>query len=92
MDFFQKFSILSWNIKGASSKVARRHVRELIMLHHPSLFCVYETRVQFTKVEKFWSSMGYKPIFIQEANGNCGGIWILSCSTDIDISLLDSMH
>ena len=31
---------------------------------HLSLFCVYETRVQFAKVENFWTSVGYIAVFI----------------------------
>lgn len=92
MDCFQNFSVLSWNIRGASSRNARRNVRDLIMLHHPSLFCIFETHVLFIKVEKFWLSLGYKPMFIHEAHGHAGAIWILSRTDNSDFCLIDSIN
>lgn len=74
MDLFNDVSIISWNIRGAFSKTARRHVRDIVHLHHPSLFLVYETHGVFANVENLWLSLGYKLIFCQEARGHAGGI------------------
>lgn len=92
MDFYNNLSILSWNIRGAFGRNKRRHVRDIVSQYHPSLFLVYETHVQFAKVDKFWHSLGYKLLFIQEARGYCGGIWVLSNRDDVNFSLVDSMH
>lgn len=92
MDSFNNFSILSWNIRGASSREARRHVRDLVKSHQPSLFCVCETHVPFSRVEKLWASLGYKPLFLQEARGHSGGLWVLSNSTATTFTLVDSMQ
>lgn len=43
-------------------------------------------------MEKFWSNLGFKPLFIQEVIGHAGGIWVLSCIDDIVVSITDSMH
>jgi hypothetical protein len=67
-------------------------VKDLVRMHHPSIFCVLETHILFSGVEKFWFSLGYKPIFLQEAHGHSGGIWVLSNSSDIVFTLLDSMR
>lgn len=90
MDLFNNFNIMSWNIRGASNINARRHVHDLIRMHHPSLFCVYETHVLFSKVERFWLALGYKPVFLQEAQGHSKGIWILSAIDDVTFSLVDT--
>lgn len=92
MDLFCDFSIISWNIRGALGQSTRRHLRDVISQHHPSLFLLYETHGLFVKVEAFWENLGYKPLFLQEANGHSGGIWILSCVNDITVSLTDSIH
>lgn len=67
MDCFNNFSILSWNIRGAMSSTARRHARDLVRKYKPSLFCICETHVPFVKVNKFWKSLGYDPLFLREA-------------------------
>lgn len=84
--------MISWNILGAFSSNTRHHVRDLIKTHNPYVFCVYEIHVQFTKVEKFWSFMNYKPIDIQESRGNSGGIWIFSCVGNTTTTILDNVH
>lgn len=92
MDCFHNFSILAWIIRGAFSPNAKRHVRDLVKTHQPSLFCVCETHGPFVKVSKFWRSLGYNAIFIQEARGHSGGIWVLSSLQDTIFELIDSMY
>lgn len=91
MDLFHNLSILSWNIRGAFGRSTKRHVRDIINTHHPSLFLVYETHGPFAKAEKMWGVLGYKPVFIEEARGHSGGIWVLSCRDDLTYSLIHSM-
>lgn len=61
MEVYKNFSILSWNIRGAFGKVSRRHVRDLVNLHHPSMFFLYETHEAFDKVAKLWLSWVTNP-------------------------------
>lgn len=68
------FSILSWNVRGASNDMAKRHIKELIRKHKPKLIFLIETHVQFAKVRNFWQRVGYIPIHIVEAQGHYGGI------------------
>lgn len=91
MDSFNNFSILAWNIRGASNRVTKRHVRELVKSHQPALFYVCETHVLFTRVERFLLSLGYKPLFIHKARGHSGGLWVLSRSSDSTCTLIESM-
>lgn len=92
MDSFNNFSILSWNIRGAPSRDTRRHIRDLAKSHKPSLFCICETHVPFSRVAKFWTSLGYKPLFLQEARGHSGGLWVLANTSDTSFALVDSMQ
>lgn len=89
MDCFDNFSILAWNICGTFGRSSKRQVCDVVRLHHPSLFCVFETHGLFNKSERMWSSLSYKPLFIQEARGYSRGIWVLSSVTDIFVSLVD---
>lgn len=90
MEVFKNFSIVSWNIRGALGSQSRRHVRDLVNLHHPSVFLIFETHGPFAKVEQLWTALGYKPLFLQEARGHSGGIWVLSCCVDVSFSLIDT--
>lgn len=80
MDSFQNFSILSWNIRGAFSRSAKRNIRDIIK------------SVLFDKVENFWASVGYIPVFLHEARGHSGGLWVLSSLGDTVFTLLENMH
>lgn len=64
MDLFQDISIFSWNIRGAFGRSRKRHVRDIIQLHHPSLLLLFETRGPFVKSEPLWNSLGYKLLFV----------------------------
>lgn len=92
MDLFNNFSIISWNIRGAFSRETKRHVRDLVKSHHPSLFCVCETHIPFSRVDRFWLSLGYNPLFLQEARGHSGGLWVLSNSPETTCTLVDTMN
>lgn len=91
MDWFQDVSILSWNIRGALGRSTRRHIRDLVSTHHPTLCCIYETHCPFHHVEQLWTSLGYTFLFCQEARGYSGDIWVLSNSSALSFSLIDSM-
>ncbi|PNY04054.1 ribonuclease H, partial [Trifolium pratense] len=88
MEESMDFSILSWNIRGALGNNSKRHVRDLVKGHHPTLFFIFETRGSFDKVDKFWNSLGYKPIFIQEARGFAGGYGYLVLLSNLCITYL----
>lgn len=90
MDLFRNFNIVAWNIREALGKASRRHVQEIVNLHHPSMFLVFETHGLVSKVETFWNNLGFNPLFIQEAVGHSSGIWVLSSVIDVTCSLLYS--
>ncbi|KAK7267464.1 hypothetical protein RIF29_20138 [Crotalaria pallida] len=77
MKEFMDFTIMSWNIRGASNLQTRRYLRELIRRHHPSILFIMETHVPFAKMSTFWNRVGYFPVAVEEANGHSGGIWAL---------------
>lgn len=72
------FSFLSWNIRGASSDKAKRHIKNLINKHRPSIIFIMETHILFEKVRVFWQRVGYFPIHIVEAQGHSGGLWAMA--------------
>lgn len=81
-------SLLSWNVRGASNATAKRHVKELIRKHNPSLMFLMETHIQFNKVKNFWQRVGYHPVHVVEAQGHSGGIWALAkMGLNLDISV-----
>ena len=53
LNVFNDFSVMSWNVKGATNKVGRRHVKNLILKYKPTLFILLETQIPFRKAESF---------------------------------------
>lgn len=84
---FKEFSIMAWNIRGAASVVAKRHLKEYLQQFKPYMVILLETHVQFFKVKRFWNHTGYSVVNIVEASGHAGGIWWLSSSQGVDISV-----
>src|ERR1044072_7465465 len=78
MDSFQNFSMVTWNIRGAVSATAKRLVKDLLRKWKPDIVILVETHCVFSRVEQFWRRQGYKALFISEAVGHSGGIWVLS--------------
>src|ERR1044072_1932414 len=93
MDSFQDFCILSWNIRGAVNIAAKRVIKELIRQWRPDIFILMETHCLFARVNQFWKKQGYKAIFISEAHGHSGGIWVLAAEGSVyQFDLLDMHH
>lgn len=67
-------------------------MRDIVSLHRPALFLAYETHGPFNKAEHMWLSLGYKALFVQEARGHSGRIWVLSNRDDISFTLIHSMY
>ena len=78
MDCFKKFSVLSWNLRGAVNVAGKRVVRELVKRYNPDIFIILEPHCTFDRVSVFWNKLGYSPLAISEAHGHAGGIWVLS--------------
>nr|KYP52498.1 hypothetical protein KK1_025618 [Cajanus cajan] len=76
---------------GATKREQKRHIRQMVRTHKPSILLLFETHSQFSQVANSWAGLGYTPCFIQEAQGHSGGIWILSCRKDFTYNLVDSM-
>lgn len=90
---FQDFSILCWNVRGAVNTAGRRHTRELVKKHNPSMVLLMETHCAFARAEKFWNRLGYEPGAYSDAQGQSGGIWILvERGRNYTISLVDCFH
>lgn len=75
---YRDMTILSWNVRGASNDKAKRHIKELIKKHRPTLIFILETHILFEKVKTFWQRVGYHPVHVVEAQGHSGGIWALA--------------
>lgn len=90
MNKFKEFSILSWNIRGATSDVAKRHLREYIKKQKPLVVILTETHVQSSQVKCFLDKLGFFMIHVVEARGHAGGIWWLSADKSVDIMVTDT--
>lgn len=88
---FKEFSFLSWNVRGASNKTAKMHIREVVRKYNPSFLLIIETHCQFNKMNQFWNNLGFIPVHIIEARGQAGGLWVLvQHGISLGLSVLDS--
>lgn len=71
------FPFSQWNIRGASNDTAKRHIKDLIRKHRPTIIFIMETHIPFDKVKNFWQRVGNLHIHVVEAQGHSGGIWVL---------------
>ncbi|KAF7835740.1 ribonuclease H [Senna tora] len=63
---------------GAANKLAKCHIKELIKSNKPSILCILEPHISFSSTKKFWDTVGYEAIAVNEASGHSGGIWVMS--------------
>lgn len=75
--FLWDISILSWNVRGANNRSARRHIRDLLLKVHPTIVIIMETHIAFQRTIDFWNREGYCEVAIVEAQGQVGGLWVL---------------
>lgn len=90
MDLFRDFSIITWNIRGAWGQSSMRQVCDIVNLHYPSLFLVFESHGLFSRVEDFWNRLGYIPLFVQEVVGHSGHLGLVLYSEYY--MFVDSFH
>ncbi|XP_072064261.1 uncharacterized protein [Arachis hypogaea] len=81
-------NIIAWNVRGARNKLARVHLKQLVKNFYPYVFIILETHCAFQKVAVFWNRLGYTPIHIEEAQGNSGGIWVLSAWPGVSCNIV----
>src|ERR1044072_8223648 len=74
---FENFKIVSWNVRGALHENGKLAIRDIVRHKQPDVVILIETKCQFARARFFWNSLGFNPIFIQEARGFSGGIWVL---------------
>ncbi|XP_057432499.1 uncharacterized protein LOC130725245 [Lotus japonicus] len=72
------FKIVSWNIRGSVHDHGKLALKDIIRCKKPDVVILLETKCQFKRVSRFWNTLDYTPIFIEEARGFSGGIWVLS--------------
>lgn len=85
-------TILSWNIRGALNNNAKRHMKELIRKHKPSFLAILETHVLFARLATFWSNIGCIPVYIVEASGHSGGIWLHKHAADVTTTTISDIN
>src|ERR1044072_2610305 len=69
--------ILAWDIRGAMSASAKRHLKEILGSSDPWIIFLFETHLEFAKVKDFLDRLGFAVVHISEAKGHAGGIWCL---------------
>lgn len=90
---FQDFSLLCWNIRGPINVVGRRHARELVKKHNPSMVILVETHCVFDRAERFWRKLGYDLGGFSDDIGQAGGIWILVANgRNFSMDVIDVFH
>ncbi|KAG5019931.1 hypothetical protein JHK87_015786 [Glycine soja] len=61
-------------MEGVTCRRNQIHMKEVMIKWKPDFF---EVHTQFVKTSTFWRMSIYEPVYIQEARGQLGGIWVL---------------
>ncbi|CAA0832622.1 Unknown protein [Striga hermonthica] len=77
---FKDIVVLSWNVRGIVNKYSQRQLKDLLILHRPTFCFVMEPQCIFGRHEAWLHHCGYDRLFISEAAGRSGGIWLLQKS------------
>ncbi|CAA0805822.1 Unknown protein [Striga hermonthica] len=77
MQVFTDIGVLSWNVRGLVNKFSQRQLKDLLFLHRPTFCFVMEPQCLFGRHEPWLQHCGYDRVFISEATGRSGGIWLL---------------
>lgn len=83
-------NILFWNARGAENNDFKAAVLDLIKLNSMEFLFICEPRVQFFKVAKHFSKLGFNTYKIVEANGFSGGLWAMWNNTRTQIDEYDA--
>lgn len=59
-------SIFMWNIRGAVNVRGRRWMKEIVKKHKLDVIILVETHSIFSRVEKFWTSLDYYAVDVEE--------------------------
>ncbi|XP_057449118.1 uncharacterized protein LOC130740498 [Lotus japonicus] len=62
-----EFKIFSWNIRGAMHDHGKLAMKDFIHSKKPDVVILLETKCQFKRLKRFWDSLDFLPIFIEEA-------------------------
>lgn len=71
------FSIMFWNVQGATSKYFRQAFRTLIRSFNPAMVVLLEPRISGGKADAFIKFCGFEHSHRAEAEDFAGGIWLL---------------
>ncbi|KAL4347003.1 hypothetical protein GQ457_17G006580 [Hibiscus cannabinus] len=84
-------NVIFWNAQGVLGIDFQNYFRLLLRTHRPDIFAIMEPRVSGDLADKFIRRSGFEFSYRVEANGFCGGIWILwKPSVSLDVLAVDS--
>lgn len=83
-------NIISWNCRGAASRVFPGRVRDLIRGMDIHVLFLLETRVSGLKADRAISRLGFNRWIHIEASGYAGGIWAVWNDSDVTVTYIAS--
>lgn len=83
-------NIIIWNCRGALKPSFKKHVRELVQFHDPSILVVMETRVGGDRAREITCFLPFDRAIHINTIGYARGLWVLWKADKVDISLLSS--
>ncbi|WCJ21171.1 hypothetical protein M5689_003348 [Euphorbia peplus] len=84
--------ILTWNVRGASNRSTRLHLKDLLRLHKPSIFALLETKCSGVVADKVCKKFRGWNFIRSDAQGRSGGIWFFWKDASLDISVIQIHH
>lgn len=81
-------SILSWNCRGAASKVFERELQELTRVFKPVITVLLEPKISGEEADKVCKKFGKRRWVRSESLGFSGGVWAIWDDERISLNVL----
>lgn len=83
-------NLIGWNCRGAAGRGFVNLIRDIRSEYNVSMMFMVEIHVSGTRSHNIIKRFGFDSWFIQEAQGQSGGIWIVWDSKDWSVDVLNN--
>lgn len=83
-------NILCWNCRGTAAKGFARLIKDIKQEYAASMIVLLETHTSGPTAKRIINKIGFDKNFLQEAQGQAGGIWLLWDSAQWNLTIVCS--
>ncbi|XP_028120068.1 uncharacterized protein LOC114317531 [Camellia sinensis] len=77
--------LLFWNCRNTGNKTFKRNLVEILRSHKLEILILMETKITFSKMDNFFTHLGFTASTIVDPIDRVGGIWLLWDTTQVNV-------